>query len=425
MNVFKKNAAFFAVTAAFWLGALTVSAQTGPPQQEKLLNGMKVLMWNDPKADKVSLRIRVHAGSAFDPQGREGLMQMLADIMFPNAAAREFFAEDLGGSLEVKTNYDYIEINASSVPGSFLTMLETVSTAVSNPSIDNETTAAVKTALLKRLEALESDPSYVADAAVAGRLFGTFPYGRPQLGTSKSVAKIGFADLIEGRQRFLTADNATLAVTGNFDRALGFRAIRRYFGSWLKSDRKTPSTFKQPDDPPSSTLTIASPQARHSSVRFAFRGPSRSDKELGPALVFAAILEGKIKSRVTDAESVFGRIDSHVLPGSIIVGYSAPDNATGDQKTIQSSIDLISKAMAEPVTEAEFAAAKQAVQSEWNKKNVPTFWLDADTYKIASPAADIRAIEAVTFAEVRAFADRARQKPAASVIINASRTSVS
>src|SRR5687768_7443100 len=116
MKVFKKNAAFFALAAAFLLTALSAVAQTGDPKQEKLLNGMKVLMWSHPKADSVSVRVRIHSGAAFDPQGKEGVMQMLADSLFPNQASRDFFSEDLGGSLEVTTTYDFIEVSASAKP---------------------------------------------------------------------------------------------------------------------------------------------------------------------------------------------------------------------------------------------------------------------------------------------------------------------
>src|SRR5688572_21494697 len=201
------------------LVAPAIFGQTGQPRQEKLLNGLKVLMWQDPASDKVSVRLRIHSGSAFDPQGKEGTMQMLADNLFPNEAAREFFTDDLGGSLEITSNYDYIEINASSTSSQYLSMLETIASVIANPPIDKETTAKLKTAMLSRIATSEADPAYVADHAVAKRLFGTFPYGRPRLGTAESVQKIEFADLIDAKQRFLTADNATLAMSGNFPRA--------------------------------------------------------------------------------------------------------------------------------------------------------------------------------------------------------------
>jgi predicted Zn-dependent peptidase len=418
MKVFKKNAAFFWVMAAFGLAALPTAAQTGVPQQETLLNGMKVLMWTDPKADTVSVRVRVHSGSAFDPQGKEGLMQLLADSLFPNEAAREFFAEDLGGSLKVTTTYDYIEVAASAKPANFLTMLETVSTAVSNPQIDKEMTAKLKSALIRRLDGLANDPSYLADTAIARRLFGTFPYGRPSIGTKDSVSRIDFADLIDARQRFLTADNASIGVTGNYDKTLGFRAIRRYFGSWLKSDRRIPSTFKQPDDPAAQPLNIPSPQTE-TLYRFALRGAARGDKELASSLIFASVLESRLRLRLGATNSVFVRNEPHVLPGSIVVGFSAQDN--GIVIGNEGPANIVSKAIAEPVTNAEFSMAKQAVQLEWNKKDVLEFWLDADTFKIANKQADIRAIESVTLADVLSYAERVRVRPVASVVLNASR----
>jgi zinc protease len=419
-KVLKKIPVFFAVITLCWFWAATAEAQTGPPKQEKLLNGLKVLMWSDPKADRVSVKVRIHSGSAFDPQGKEGVMHLLGDSLFPSEAARDFFVEDLGGSLEVITKYDYIQVNASSKPENFLTMLETVATAVSDPQINKEVTAQIKSSLLKRLRELEADPTYFADITAAKRLFGTFPYGRPQLGSTDSVKKIDFADLIDARQRFLTADNATVVIIGNFDRTLGFRAIRRYFGNWLKSDRRVPSTFKQPDDPPPALLVVASPQPKAAAVRFAFRGPARSDKDLAASLVFASIIENRLRARVPEAhnEDVFVRSHAHFLPGSIVIGFSAGENEVGTGHGKVEANELVIKALSDAITEAEFTTAIRAVQAEWSKRDLASFWLDAETYKIASPQADIRSVATVTLSDVRSYAERARTRPIASVLVN-------
>src|SRR5439155_7948817 len=152
---------FVLVLTGFLLSLLVqpAPAQTNPrqPQEEKLLNGLKVLMWPDATAKNVAVRIRVHSGAAFDPQGREGVMKMLAQNIFPNTSARDFFTEDLGGSLEIVTTYDYIQINASSKATSFLTMLETLASAISNPATDKENTAKVRDALLAKLKDLEAN----------------------------------------------------------------------------------------------------------------------------------------------------------------------------------------------------------------------------------------------------------------------------
>ena len=97
----------FIITAA----SSFVYTQSAAPREEKLLNGLKLLMFDAPSGDKVTLKVRIHAGSAFDPQGKKGLMKLLAANVFPNPEAKEYFADKLGGSLDVESNYDYIQIN--------------------------------------------------------------------------------------------------------------------------------------------------------------------------------------------------------------------------------------------------------------------------------------------------------------------------
>lgn len=402
------------------LVAPAIFSQTLPaPHKEQLLNGLKILLWQDAKAEKVTVRVRVHSGSAFDPQGKEGVMQMLADNIFPNEAAKEFFTEDLGGSLEVISNYDYIEIAASARSENFLTVLETLSTAISNPTLDKETTAKLRAALTSRVTGWEADPAYVADQAAARGLLGTFPYGRPEDGTSASIAKIDFADLVDAKQRFLTADNATVAVHGNFDRNLAMRAIRRYFGSWLKSDRKTPATFRQADDPAVSMIAVPSPKPEVAAIRMATRGVARGDKEFASSIVYTMALETRLKARVPAefSEAVFVRNSPHLLPGIISIGFAA-GKVDGVSNPRVEAGELVSKALAETVTNAEFQAAKDRFRSIWSKRDPQTFWLDTDTYKLASPDADAKAADQVTLAEVNSYAEKIRKQPMVTVLLN-------
>ncbi len=411
--------AIFAVLVGFF-GQIEANAQTSlpAPRQEKLLNGLKILMWSDAKANNVTVRIRVHAGSAFDPRDREGLMQLLSDNLFPNDAAREFFADDLGGGLEVETTYDYIQVNASAKPESLVRMLETLATAVSDPAIDKETTLKLKNALLAKIASSEADASYVADRAVASRLFGTFPYGRPLLGTPDSVKKIDFADLLGAKERFLTADNATMTIAGNYDRSLALKAVRRYFGGWLKADKKVPSTFRQPDPPPPGVLTLASPEADVSAIRFAVRGVARNDPDFSAAEIYAAILETRLQFAVPGEHSadVFLRNESHTLPGMVVIGFVASRFKSSEGKL--NAVDLVSKALAMPLTQIEFEAAKTQLGVERKNRELALFWLDADTYGIGNVQGDINAANTVTLRDVAAFAERFRTQPMVSVLVN-------
>lgn len=375
-----------------------------PPRQEKLLNGLKVLMWNDPAADKVTVKIRVHSGSAFDPQAKEGVMKLLAENIFPTREARDFFADDLGGGLEIVSNYDYIQINSSARPAELLTLLETLAAAVSNPAIDRETTEKLKTSLLAEIERAEKDQNYIADQAAASRLFGTFPYGRPQLGTRESVQKIDFADLRFAKDRFFGADNATIAIVGNFIPDVAFRAVRRYFGVWLKSDNKVPSTFRQPDEPDTKPLEVSSSAASDAGVRFALRGLARSDRDFAASVVLSRILRSRLQG--SGGASVTVTNDARTLPGVVSIGLRGNSAAP----------PLPSGLFTNKITEDEFGRARTEILIDNAGKPVVDLWLDADTYK-TRPADDVQAIQNVTLADVQRVADRLSKNPVVTVVV--------
>lgn len=382
------------------------------PREEKLLNGLKLLMFDAPSGDKVTLKVRIHAGSAFDPQGKEGLMKLLAANVFPNPEAKEYFADKLGGSLDVESNYDYIQINASSRPENLVTMIETVAGAIVNMESDKEVTAKLKESQLKRIAELGADPSYVADKAAAARLLGTFPYGRPEDGTAASINRIDFADLLDAKQRFFTADNASAAIVGNFDEALAFKAVRRYFGAWLKADKLIPSTFRQPDDPPTGVQTIDFPVADRSEVRFITRGTSRSSNDFAAYEIAAKIIENRLRAAGHASVSV----DSveHTLPGILVIRFSGVKTESND---------AVAKALNAALTDAEFQSAKRTVVAELNKEELSDRWLDVDTFRTEQPVKFYSRAANTSLADVQNVMSRLQKQPTASVVLASAKAS--
>lgn len=380
------------------------TAKVQAPRQEKLLNGLKTLVWSELGTNKVTVKIRIHSGSAFDPQNKEGVMALLGEALFPNEVAREFFREDLGGSLEIISNYDYLQINATANSEQFLTMLETVAVAVTNPQIDKETTRKVRASHIEKIKELEKNPAYVADNAAAKRLFGDFPYGRAQAGTPESLAKIDFADLLLAKQKFLTSDNATVAISGNVKSELALRAVRRYFGSWIKADKKVPATFQQPEAPDTTALTLNSLAENRSETRVAFRGLARSDKDFWASSVLTKILKKRHAGEV--------RHESRFLPGIILLSVSATETAAP-----QLNKATIDSYFSQPVKESEFIQAKSELLDETNKKDVADMWLDADTYKLDSVKTDLQTAQNITVADVNKLLERFRKEPLVTVLM--------
>lgn len=416
-----KNFTFFLLILCG--AAIISSAQTqnfAAPRENKLLNGTKLLVWSDKNSDKVTVKIRIHSGSAFDPLGKEGVMQLLSDILFPIDTTKEFFTEDLNGSFEIVTNYDYIQINTSGDADKFLTIMETLSAAITNPQINKETTETVRAPLLLKVLELEKNPAYVADRAVARRLFGNFPYGRPQLGSSESLVKIDFADLLSARDRFFTADNATITISGNVNADFAFRASRRLFGGWLKSDKKVPPTFAQPAAPQKNLQILDASSEKTSEIRFAMRGLARNDKDYYASQILENVLQNRIQTR--EGKNSFVRQSSNVLPGFFILGVSEWN--VGTVKKVDNKLALPvgvdtyqNNFLKDAVKPEEFEKAKTALAGKIKTPDPLDYWLDAETYKLGSVKDDWQKYQSVTIADVQRVLEKLQKEAVASVLL--------
>jgi len=420
LNKYFKNFALFLFIFSAMAIFSALKAQNFPsPRENKLLNGTNLLVWSDAKADKVTVKIRVHSGSAFDPLGKEGVMQLLSDILFPTASTNEFFTEDLNGSFEIVTNYDYIQINASGDADKFLTILETIAPVVTNPSINKETTEKVRVALLARVQELEKNPSYVADQAVAKRLLGNFPYGRPQLGSSESLAKIDFADILTADQKFFTADNATIAISGNVNADFALRATKRLFGGWLKSDKKVPPTFTQPDAPQKNINILDSPVQNKSEFRFAMRGLARNDKDFYASQILELVLKNRLQK--LEGENSFVRQEKHILPGLFVFGVS--NWKLGMIKKVGGAISLPdidgyqTNLLKDAIIQPEFDKARAEYSEMFNKTDKIEFWLDAETFKLSPVKTEWQNSQSVTIADVQRVLGRLQKESAATVLV--------
>lgn len=417
--ILARSFAVFALAAVLAGSSAAQRPGSGIPRQEKLLNGMRVLMFAEP-ADRIDVRLRVHSGAAFDPQGKEGLMCLLSDAIFPNQASRDFFT-DLGGSLQVTCNYDFIEIAASSNQQGFLTMLETLAAAVSTPTLDKDVTAAIKADAIKRAAELEKQPAYAADIAAASHLLGTFPYGRPANGTPATIEKIDFADLRFAYGRFFGADNATLSLSGRYESELAYRAVRRFFGAWKKSDGRVPSTFRQPDPPETALKTVASPVAGTGELRMAARGIARNAREYPASLVAAKVVEARLKaaSPADKRELVSVANNANILPGTFVIRFSdigRPTSSDSAANPVELN-EVVPKALGDRISQAEFDAAKRLVLAERGLIDKTILWIDVDTYGLRSAKAEADAFTAVSLGDVQAFVDKLRGTPMASLMM--------
>src|SRR5687767_6319827 len=145
----------FLAALAILLPANPVKAQTplqAEPSRQQLLNGLQILFWQRPGDENVLLKMRIKSGAAFDVAGKAGMMALMGDALFPDSETRQYFTEELGGRLEVMTDYDGLTITMSGRAGGFERMVDLMRNALVNTPLSPENIAKLREARIKVLQ---------------------------------------------------------------------------------------------------------------------------------------------------------------------------------------------------------------------------------------------------------------------------------
>src|SRR5215212_10581391 len=174
-----------------------VTAQiSSQPEREQLLNGLRLLFWLKPGSPDVILKLRINSGGAFDLAGKSGQMALLGDLLFPDPATVDFFTDEMGGKLNVSVTYDSTTITMVGKVSEFEQIVEVLRNGLLATQLSPELVTRMRETRIKSLRDLSIAPAEIADRAIAVRLFGDFPYGRPSAGSPEDVSRVDRADLM-------------------------------------------------------------------------------------------------------------------------------------------------------------------------------------------------------------------------------------
>jgi zinc protease len=398
--------ALMAASQSFVFGQLSA-----PPERFQLLNGLRVLLLSRPGDQDVLLKLRIHSGAAFDLAGKGGSIALLGDLLFPDPATREYFTEEMQGRLNVVTDYDSITITMQGRAHEFEKIAEILRTALVSTQLTSENITRARDGRIKIIKDTSISPTILADRAIAARLFGDFPYGRPYSGTSESLERIERGDVMLARERFLNPNNATLVIIGGVERARANRTLRQLLGAWRKSERIVPATFQQPAVPDARILIMNAPAGQSAEVRLAVRGFARSDPDSQAASLLALVARKRWEMLAPDLahNPIFVRHDAFTLPGVFLMGATVDNLLT--TKTLSTAREVLKSLISQPVTEAELEAARSQAIAALSKQlgtsdGTADSWLDVDTYSVKSGDDQLRDLAKVSSSDLKRAANR-------------------
>lgn len=192
-------------------------------------SGIKVLLVQTPTLPIVDVALRFNAGSARDGEIRPtgfGIAGMTAAMLTQGTKTltEDDFtkaAETLGINLSSTAYQDMFIVSLRSLSDDehLLPAADLMSQMLTEPTFDSTILERNKSRQLVGLKQQKQDPAYLAAIAFSEALYGDHPYAHPTVGTLETVPTITKEDLTKFWQRYLVANNASMAITGNVTRA--------------------------------------------------------------------------------------------------------------------------------------------------------------------------------------------------------------
>lgn len=180
----------------------------------------------------VSVLVAFRSGSAFDPQGREGLARIAARMIRRGAAGLpaqliEETIDSLGGELAADASPSALTVHFEVIRRNLEPFVDLVAALLRAPTFDEgELGRLLRESEAELIEARDSDRG-LASRAFRRTLFAGHLYGRRVSGSIASLRSIRRADVAAFFARHVTRANAVIAVSGDIDEAEGQAIVER------------------------------------------------------------------------------------------------------------------------------------------------------------------------------------------------------
>lgn len=275
-------------------------------KQIKTPEGLNVWLVKRGGVPKVSAVLAVRGGMASDPQGMEGISDVLAEVLKDGTRKRSArqIAEEiqaLGGELETSAGADAILLSAHALGSGTAALLELLSDIARNATFPDEEVTLARQNALQDLLVKESTPEFLGSKVFARAIYGDHPYH--VVAATREVLDAIRPDLLrrEFARRF-RPESSLLVLVGNFGLAAAEQAVKKSFGGWQGSGAAPPPMQPQPPAPPAGAgkklLITNRPGSVQSLIMVGRPALKATDPEYYPLLVANTVFGGSFGSRL-------------------------------------------------------------------------------------------------------------------------------
>ena len=180
----------------------------------------------DSSVPMVWFRLVVPFGAGVEPEGKEGLANVTAELLLRGTLERsrdvfERTLEGLGASIGAYVGVDSITLSGSVLSENWPKLATLLAEALNAPAFaQQDLVQLVQETKAEIIESRNDDRSLGRDFLAQG-LYGEHPYGRSVSGTSSSLDRITRDDVVAFHSNWFASRGAILALLGHFDAGAG------------------------------------------------------------------------------------------------------------------------------------------------------------------------------------------------------------
>jgi zinc protease len=342
---------FRLIPAAFLLLTLALPARAAVDIQTVTSpGGITAWLVQEPGIPFTALEIRFRGGSALDPAGKEGAVNLMTALIEEGtgdldsqgfAAARDALA----ASFSFSSDIDTVAVSAQFLTENRDQAVDLLRQAITAPRFDADAVERVRGQVLAGLRSDAKDPETIASNLFRAQAFEGHPYERDSDGTIDTVTALTRDDLVAAHKAALARDRVYVAAAGDISaEALG-KLIDTLLGGLPESGPALPGRAALHL---TGGVTVEDFPGPQSVVLFGHSGIKRDDPDFFAATILNEVLGGSRFSARLMTEVREKRGLTYGI-GTSLVGWDQAEMVMGQAS----------------VANGRVAEAMQVIRDEW------------------------------------------------------------
>ena len=329
--------------------------------------GIEAWLVEDHTIPLISVNFGFTGGAAQDPEGKEGLANLMSTLLDEGAGDLDSQAfqtrlEDLNVELGFSAGRDSFSGRMKTLTANRDDAFDMLRLAITAPHFDGEAIDRMRTRLIAGIRNNSRDPNSVASIAWSALAFPDHPYGRRTEGTEETLLSITHDDLATAHAHMLARDNLKIAVVGAIDADTLAGLLDTTFGGLPEKAELADIPDVSPRTGLTENIDMDVPQTV---IRLGLPGIKRDDPDFMPAYIMNHILGGgsfssRLYLEVREKRGLAYSVWSYLLPldhtGMLLAGTATRSETAG--QTLKIMEDEIARMAKDGPTQEELDKAK-------------------------------------------------------------------